>query len=124
MPMANTSASVGCTTPVTRGRCWVRCITLSMSRSTYMLMALAPPAASVPPRTVATIRLSGGMPRAATTMVGTVVTRRSSMIRGLVSAMNPPTRTMGLTGRVDDIGATLGPPRPRRTKHRFDLTFP
>ena len=33
-----------------------------MSRSTYMLMALAPPAASVPPMTVATISQSDGRP--------------------------------------------------------------
>ena len=32
------------------------------------------------------ISQKGGIPRSATTMVGTVVTRRSSMIRGLVSA--------------------------------------
>ena len=57
-----------------------------MSRSTYMLMALAPPAASAPPMTVATISHSGGMPCSATTIVGTVVTSSSSMIRGLVSA--------------------------------------
>ena len=35
-------------TPVTSGRSLVRSISRSMSRSTYMLMALAPPAASVP----------------------------------------------------------------------------
>ena len=57
-----------------------------MSRSTYMLMALAPPAASVPPSTVQTISHSGGMPCSATTIVGTVVTSSSSMIRGFVSA--------------------------------------
>ena len=51
--MANMSAARGVTPPVTSGRFWVRSITASMSRSTYMLMALAPPAASVPPSTVA-----------------------------------------------------------------------
>ena len=51
-----------------------------------MLMALAPPAAKVPPRTVATISHNEGRPRSATTIVGTVVTSRSSMIRGFVSA--------------------------------------
>ena len=71
---------------MTSGRSCVRFISLSMSRSTYMLMALAPPAASVPPMTVATISHTDGIPRSATTMVGTVVTSSSSMIRGLVSA--------------------------------------
>ena len=51
-----------------------------------MLKAFAPPAASVPPTTVATMSQIGGIPFAATIMVGTVVTSRSSMIRGLVSA--------------------------------------
>ncbi len=62
-----------------------------MSRSTYMLMALAPPAASEPPSTVATTSHSEGMPCSATTMVGTVVTNSSSMMRGLVSATYAPT---------------------------------
>ena len=57
-----------------------------MSRSTTMLMALAPPAARAPPARVATMSHSGGRPRWATTMVGSVVTSSSSMMRGLVSA--------------------------------------
>ena len=73
-------------TPVTSGRRCVRFITASMSRSITMLRALAPPAASVPPASVATTSQSRGIPRAATTIVGTVVTSSSSMIRGLVSA--------------------------------------
>ena len=72
--------------PVTRGRWRVRCMTLSMSRSTTMLMALAPPAASAPPTSVATISQTDGTPRLATIMVGSVVTSSSSMMRGLVSA--------------------------------------
>lgn len=84
--MANTSAAVGVTMPVTSGRLRVRSMTASMSRSTYMLMALAPPAARVPPITVATINHNDGMPRSATIMVGTVVTSNNSMIRGLVRA--------------------------------------
>ena len=79
------------TAPVTSGRSLVRSISASMSRSTYMLMALAPPAASVPPSTVATISHSGGTPPWATTIVGTVVTSSSSMMRGLVSATYAPT---------------------------------
>ena len=64
----------------------VRFISASMSRSTYMLMALAPPAAKVPPMTVATISHTDGMPCSATTIVGTVVTSSSSMMRGFVRA--------------------------------------
>ena len=72
--------------PVTRGRLRVRCISLSMSRSTTMLMALAPPAARAPPARVATMSHTDGTPRRATNMVGSVVTSSSSMIRGLVRA--------------------------------------
>ena len=83
---ANTSAAFGVMAPVTRGRFLVRFISRSMSRSTYMLIALAPPAARAPPANVAAINHTGGRPRWATTMVGSVVTNRSSMIRGLVKA--------------------------------------
>ncbi len=76
----------GAMIPVTSGRRWVRTISGSMSRSTYMLMALAPPAASVPPISVTMTRPRGGQPRSASTIVGTVVISSSSMIRGLVSA--------------------------------------
>ena len=72
--------------PVTSGRFLVRFMTRSMSRSTTMLMALAPPAASAPPASVAAINHTGGRPRWATTMVGRVVTNKSSMMRGLVRA--------------------------------------
>ena len=51
-----------------------------------MLKAFAPPAASVPPTSVATMSPSDGKPLAATNIVGTVVTSSSSMMRGLVSA--------------------------------------
>ena len=73
-------------TPVTSGRPLVRSMTASMSRSTYMLMALAPPAANAPPSTVLRINHPDGSPRAATIWVGTVVISSSSMMRGLVSA--------------------------------------
>ena len=72
--------------PVTSGRPCVRGISLSMSRSTTMLIALAPPAASVPPTKVMTTSDHAGQPRWASTIVGTVVISSSSMIRGLVSA--------------------------------------
>ena len=83
---AKTAAAIGVTAPVTIGRCRVRCMTASMSRSTTMLAALAPPAERAPPTRVATISHHFGIPRSATTIVGSVVTRSSSMIRGLVSA--------------------------------------
>ena len=53
---------MGSISPVTRGRFRVRFMMASMSRSTYMLMAFAPPAANVPPRTVATMSHTDGMP--------------------------------------------------------------
>ena len=73
-------------TPVTSGRRFVRSMIASISRSITMLKVLAPPAASVPPASVATISQRPGIPFAATTMVGIVVTSKSSMIRGLVRA--------------------------------------
>ena len=75
----------------------VRSINASMSRSTYMLMALAPPADRVPPMTVAIMSHSDGNAPAldwepsATTIVGTVLTSSNSMMRGFVSAMYAPT---------------------------------
>ena len=86
IPIAKVSAALGVINPVTSGRSLVRSITASMSRSTYMLIAFAPPAASEPPIIVANINHSGGIAPSATTIVGIVVTKRSSMIRGLVSA--------------------------------------
>jgi hypothetical protein len=64
----------------------VRCMTPSMSRSYQQLSALALPAAREPPTSVATTSQNDGSPRSASTIVGTVVTSSSSMIRGLVSA--------------------------------------
>jgi hypothetical protein len=58
----------------------------SMSRSTNMFSALAPPAASAPPTTVHTTSHVDGHSPAASTIVGTVVMRSSSMIRGFVNA--------------------------------------
>ena len=63
-----------------------------MSRSRYILAALAPPADNVPPARVANTNQTEGQPLAATTMVGTVVTSSSSIIRGLVRATSAPTR--------------------------------
>ena len=62
-----------------------------MSRSRYMLNALAPPALSEPPTTVATINQRDGIPCSATIITGTVVTSSSSMILGLVSATKAAT---------------------------------
>ncbi len=80
-------AARGDITPVTSGRRLVRSMIASMSRSKTILNALAPPAANVPPMRVATMSHSPGMPLAATTIVGIVVTSKSSMMRGLVRAM-------------------------------------
>ena len=52
-----------------------------------MLIALAPPAASVPPTSVIATSDQRGPARWASTIVGTVVISSSSMIRGLVRAM-------------------------------------
>ena len=58
-------------------------------------MVFAPPAARVPPIRVIAINDHAGHLPAARTMVGTVVTSNSSMIRGLVKAMYPPTIVLG-----------------------------
>jgi hypothetical protein len=94
--MANISAWRGCSSPVTSGRPWVRGISLSMSRSTTMLMALAPPAANVPPSRVMSTSEVRGQPPSARTIVGTVVMSNSSMMRGLVRAMYPPNFDVGV----------------------------
>jgi hypothetical protein len=52
-----------------------------------MLMALAPPAARVPPMTVTATSAVDGQPAWARIIVGTVVMSSSSMMRGFVSAM-------------------------------------
>ncbi|MGD0241329.1 MAG: hypothetical protein ABSB59_13525 [Streptosporangiaceae bacterium] len=54
------------------------------------------PAASVPPTSVTRTSFSEGRPRWASSMVGTVVTRSSSMMRGLVSATRARTTTPGV----------------------------
>ncbi len=58
----------------------------SMSASTTQLSALALPAESVPPTTVATTSHADGTPCSARNMIGTVVSSNNSMMRGLVSA--------------------------------------
>ena len=63
--MPNASAARGSTAWRGSGRCRVRRIRSSMSRSTYLLIAFAPPAASVPPITTAAISQSDGIPRCA-----------------------------------------------------------
>ena len=57
-----------------------------MSRSAYWLTAFAPPAASIPPISVAITSHVEGQPRSASTIAGTVVTSSSQMMRGFVSA--------------------------------------
>ncbi len=70
------------TRPDGTGRCAVRLIEASMSRSRAWLIAPAPPADSAPPRQVRSTRLSGGVP--ATYIVVTVVKSRSDCTFGLV----------------------------------------
>jgi hypothetical protein len=50
-----------------------------------LLTAFAAPAAIAPPNRVASTSHGDGIPRSARTMAGTVVIRRSTMIRGFVS---------------------------------------
>jgi hypothetical protein len=82
----NTSALRVGTWCLGSGRDAVRFITASMSASATQLSALAEPAAMVPPNSVANTSHGDGMPRSASIIAGTVVTSRSSMILGLVSA--------------------------------------
>ena len=57
----------------------------SMSRSTYWLIAFAPPAARYPPIMVQRNSQPFGTPPAATNIAPAVVSSSSEMIRGLVS---------------------------------------
>jgi len=68
------------------GRLRVRRILASMSRSTTLLIALAPPADSAPPITVSTTSRVSGHPPWAITMAGTVVMSSNSTMRGFVRA--------------------------------------
>jgi hypothetical protein len=62
------------------------------------LKTLAAPAARVPPIRVKSSSSQVGQPSAASIIAGTVVTSRSSMIRGLVSARYAPTRARTADG--------------------------
>jgi hypothetical protein len=84
--LAKRSADPTLMRPVTSGRAAVRAICASISASTMQLKTLALAALRVPPTSVAAISVSGGNPWAASSIAGTVVIRRSSTIRGLVSA--------------------------------------
>jgi hypothetical protein len=57
----------------------------------YMLMAFAPAAANHPPTNVQTISQTEGHPLCAKTMVGMVITKSNSTMRGFVNAMYEPT---------------------------------
>ena len=78
-------------------------------------MVFALPAARAPPASVTSSTLTDGSPRSASSMVGMVVTRSSSMILGLVSANNEDATAftlrrpvMGIAGRVPaDTSGTL-----------------
>jgi hypothetical protein len=94
--MAKISPFRGEMSPVTKGRFFVRSIRASISRSMYILMAFAPPAARVPPTIVTTISHRLGHPSFATTMVGIVVISSNSIMRGFVRAMYPATTVVGI----------------------------
>ncbi len=68
------------------GRRSVRFIILSMSASATQFSVLAPAAASRPPTRVLRISSGSTVPRSASSIAGMVVTSRSSITRGLVSA--------------------------------------
>src|SRR6266567_4323643 len=70
-------------------------------------MVFALPAASVPPTRVTRTSRMDGTPRWASSMAGTVVTRSSSMMRGLVSAISA--RTTTAAGRRPPGAAPAGP---------------
>jgi hypothetical protein len=79
------SALRGGTWPFASGRRAVRFITASMSASTTQLSAWALAAAAAPPRSVATISHTDGIPRWARNIAGTVTTSSCSMMRVFVS---------------------------------------
>ena len=72
------------TWPVTKGLCAVLSIKASISRSTTLFNAFAPPAANAPPTRVANTKYQLGHPLEAKNIVGTVVTRSNSIILGFV----------------------------------------
>ena len=80
----NASTASGRIRPLGIGRSRVRDIRSSMSRSMYMLTALAPPAMRYPPMNTATTSCQLGLP--ATYIGAIVVTSSSEMMRGFVSA--------------------------------------
>ena len=80
-----TSAWLRGTVSLASGRRSVRFIFLSMSASATQFNVLAPAAASSPPNSVFRISNGSTVPRLASNIAGIVVTRSSSMTRGLVS---------------------------------------
>ncbi len=81
----NQSTCNGDMRPLGKGRSRVRTITWSMSRSTYWLTALAPPAARNPPTMVQRISQKLGAACPARNMGTKVTISSSEMMRGLVS---------------------------------------
>ena len=80
----NTSACRGGTWPCASGRRAVRFILTSMSASATQFSACALAAAIAPPRRVANTRPTGGIPRWARNIAGTVTTSSCSMMRVFV----------------------------------------
>src|ERR1700691_148862 len=72
-------------------------------------MVLALPAASAPPISVTAMSSTDGRPRRARNIVGSVVTRRSSMILGLVSANNDRSTTAGERRVIGDESLPFAP---------------
>ena len=85
--LAKSSAAPTLIRPVTSGRAAVRAICASISASMMQLKTLALAALSVPPTSVAAISVSGGNPRAASSIAGIVVISSSSTMRGFVNAI-------------------------------------
>ena len=83
--MPKTKALMGAMRWAATGRFIVRDIIASMSWSKKWLMALAPPAPSVPPRQTMPSACKGGMPSAARNMPPIAVMTSKTMIGGLVS---------------------------------------
>ena len=115
----NTVAARGPTRWRGRARRRVRRIRSSMSRSSTQLKTLALAAAKQPPTMVSRTSTSGGTPRAARNIAGTVVTSSSSMIRGLVRLTYAETTSRAVTDPAAPASALLrGPTRLRRRSGR------
>ena len=85
-PSPKNRTSIGCKRPAGKGRCSVRRIKASLSRSRNWLRALAPAATNEVPMSVCSSTARSGMPPAANQVPVATVNRTSTMTRGLVSS--------------------------------------